>query len=404
MPLGLPNHLAPHSVTNAYARGSHVVATVCLVLAFFSVFGITAVFPTLTLWPALVALVPIAISLYLLDKRRTRFFAFAYLSIGGACLYWYTVTASLQYSVASTSDAYVLDLPKLALIFVGAGSRPRSMIAWAVAGFLVAEGSVALAIAQSGGTNVVDGATSASLAAIIVAVTMIGLTRRFTFGAQSSLTRASREEHVSAVRYRIEVKAAAIMHDTVLGHLAAIASTPPGPLSAELRARMSRDLEVLIGEEWLLDADLPNPQVAIDWRESEMFAAIDEARDLGLDIEVSGDVSALARLGRDQARAVALAAKQCLVNVIRHAGVLRAEVVIYGSDTEVSIMVIDAGKGFKESETGADRLGLRQSVRQRIESVDGAVQVWSTPGRGTSVMIRVPARIPDAAPTGEAIP
>ena len=54
-------------------------------------------------------------------------------------------------------------------------------------------------------------------------------------------------------------------------------------------------------------------------------------------------------------------------------------------------MVIDAGKGFFEAETGADRLGLRQSVRRRIENVGGTVRVWSTPGRGTSVMIRVPA-------------
>jgi signal transduction histidine kinase len=54
-------------------------------------------------------------------------------------------------------------------------------------------------------------------------------------------------------------------------------------------------------------------------------------------------------------------------------------------------MVIDTGKGFSEEETGSDRLGLRQSVRRRIEAVGGTVQVWSTPGKGTSVMIRVPA-------------
>jgi len=57
----------------------------------------------------------------------------------------------------------------------------------------------------------------------------------------------------------------------------------------------------------------------------------------------------------------------------------------------VSVMVIDTGKGFSEEETGSDRLGLRQSVRRRIENVGGTVQVWSTPGKGTSVMIRVPA-------------
>jgi len=29
-------------------------------------------------------------------------------------------------------------------------------------------------------------------------------------------------------------------------------------------------------------------------------------------------------------------------------------------------------------------------VRRRVEAVDGAVRIWSTPGMGTSVMIRLP--------------
>jgi signal transduction histidine kinase len=54
-------------------------------------------------------------------------------------------------------------------------------------------------------------------------------------------------------------------------------------------------------------------------------------------------------------------------------------------------MVIDAGRGFSEHLVGSDRLGLRQSVRRRIESVSGEVRLWSTPGHGTSVLIQVPA-------------
>jgi signal transduction histidine kinase len=93
---------------------------------------------------------------------------------------------------------------------------------------------------------------------------------------------------------------------------------------------------------------------------------------------------------------VALAVKQCLVNVLKHADTNVAEVVIYGAGDEVSIMIIDGGKGFSERETSVDRLGLRQSVRKRIESVDGSVQVWSTPGTGTSILIRLPAKGPVA--------
>jgi signal transduction histidine kinase len=194
------------------------------------------------------------------------------------------------------------------------------------------------------------------------------------------------------MRYQIELKAAAVMHDTVLNHLAAIANASEGTLDPKLRDQIDRDLEVLVGEEWLLDSDGPADQEThVDWRNSRLFRAVEESRELGLEVEVSGDVSSVSRLGVEQSAAVALATKQCLVNVIRHAGTDRAEVVVYGSEQEVSVMVIDTGKGFTEDETGADRLGLRHSVRRRIENVGGTVQVWSTPGKGTSVMIRVPA-------------
>ena len=402
MPLGLPNHLAPHSIADAYSRASHTVALVCLSVAFLAVVGLQAAYPVLRLWPAMIALLPIFGTLYLLDRRGRRFHAAAYLLIGGACLYWYSIVGAYEYIPATETDAFLLTLPKIALVFVGVGVTARQMIAWAGAGFVIAEGVVALAAVQASGTIAPDGATITSLACIIVAVVTISLSRRFTVRAQSSFIRAAREEHVSTVRYRIESKAAAIMHDTVLGHLAAIAASKPGPLAPALRSQMSRDLEVLIGEEWLLDSEVSDPHAATGWREGALFAVIDDSRRLGLDVEVSGDVSAIARLERDQAQAVALAAKQCLVNVLRHAGVVNAEVVIYGSEAEVSVMVIDAGKGFSESETGADRLGLRQSVRHRIEAVDGTVQVWSTPGRGTSVMIRVPARPTDATAASEA--
>jgi signal transduction histidine kinase len=186
------------------------------------------------------------------------------------------------------------------------------------------------------------------------------------------------------------------MHDTVLNHLAAIAAAPDGVMQRQLRTQIDRDLEVLVGEEWLLElAPASDSYERTEWLTSRLYRAIEEARELSLDVEVSGDLAAISRVNGERSNAVALAAKQCLVNVLKHSGTDRAEVVVYGSEAEVSVMIIDAGKGFSESETGADRLGLRQSVRRRIENVGGSVQVWSTPGRGTSVMIRVPAAIVD---------
>ena len=393
MSLGLPVHLVPHHVRRAYAKAAHVVALVCILIACATVLAIQAQLPDRILWPALVAFAVMLAALWQLDRHRTPFYNAAYLVVGGACVYWVSIVAMSEFPGASQSDNFILSMGKVALVMVGgAGVRTSSAIAWSAGGLIVSGIATVIAVAQTNSLFVVDSTALTAFGIFTVLQAGMTLTRFRGRSAQPSLHRAARDEQLSAMRYRIEVKAAAVMHDTVLNHLAAIASSRDGEINQTLRDQIDRDLEVLVGEEWLLDADgAPDQQAHVDWRTSPLFRVVEESRQLGLEVEVSGDVAAVSRLGVERATAVALAAKQCLVNVSRHAGTDRAELVVYGSDREVSVMVIDTGKGFSEQETGSDRLGLRQSVRRRIENVGGTVQVWSTPGKGTSVMIRVPA-------------
>jgi signal transduction histidine kinase len=121
---------------------------------------------------------------------------------------------------------------------------------------------------------------------------------------------------------------------------------------------------------------------------------VQEAKLQGLQIVGTGDMAAVVRLDRARSNALGLAVKQCLTNVIKHSGTMKAEVAVYGAETEVSVMIVDDGRGFEVGAVGADRLGLRTSVRRRIETVGGTVQLWSTPGSGTSVLIRVPVPAP----------
>ena len=393
MSLGLPVHLVPHHVRRAYAKAAHVVALVCILIACATVLAIQAQLPDRILWPALIAFAVMLAALWQLDRHRTPFYNAAYLVVGGACVYWVSIVAMSEFPDGSQSDNFILSMGKVALVMVGgAGVRTASAIAWSAAGLIVSGLATVIAVAQTNSVFVVDSTALTAFGIFAVLQSGMTLTRFRGRSAQPSLHRAARDEQLSAMRYRIEVKAAAVMHDTVLNHLAAISSSSDGEIHQTLRDQIDRDLEVLVGEEWLLDADgAPDQQTHVDWRTSPLFRVVEESRQLGLEVDVSGDVAAVSRLGIERATAVALAAKQCLVNVSRHAGTDRAELVVYGSDREVSVMVIDTGKGFSEQETGSDRLGLRQSVRRRIENVGGTVQVWSTPGKGTSVMIRVPA-------------
>lgn len=392
MSLGIPAHLAPQALSRAFARGQHWVALTCLIGALVVVLVYQWGRPETVLWPAALALLPLIFLLWLNDRSRTSFSSASYLIVGGAGVYWYALTFYSQASPIISGDAFSPALPKIALLMVGgSGAGLTAAVLWATAGYLVAEVAVGAAILESGELLHFDSMTFLTLVALLAILILVDVGRRSSWRAQPRLHRAARDEQLAALRYRIEAKAAALMHDTILSHLAAIATSTTGALPSALQAQVERDLEILIGEEWLSDASTAvDGKTRADWRSSGLYTAIQETRLMGLEVESTGDLAAVARLDRESSIALGLAVKQCLVNVLRHSGTTQAEVAVYGSDTDVSVMVVDTGKGFSEAETGADRLGLRNSVRRRIEAIEGTVQVWSTPGRGTSIMIRVP--------------
>ncbi|WFR66678.1 hypothetical protein P9139_18355 [Curtobacterium flaccumfaciens] len=95
---------------------------------------------------------------------------------------------------------------------------------------------------------------------------------------------------------------------------------------------------------------------------------------------MTGTPAALARLDHAAMTAVLRAVGQCLANVRKHAGTDAAEVSVFDDGVACTIMVVDDGRGFDESATSPDRMGLRGSVRDRVGRVGGDVQVWSSPG------------------------
>ena len=51
------------------------------------------------------------------------------------------------------------------------------------------------------------------------------------------------------------------------------------------------------------------------------------------------------------------------------------------------MQVSDTGVGFDPAAVPQERLGLRVSIRERVATVGGAVQVQSVPGGGASIVI-----------------
>ena len=381
------------AVNRGFSRFAHVTGYACLSGAICELLGYQDAAPTAVIWPIVFPAALTLVLLVLLDRWRTTLFAVLFLIAGGITQFLLAAAVLSAFPAVRSDPTLVLSLVAASLVLVGgSGFVPSAAIIWGTVGFAVAQAATVGAIIVTGSPLRLDAISIVVEIGLVLVELTDALTRSRRLAARPELDRAVLDEELYTVRYRSELRAAAVMHDTVLGHLTAIAASADGALPTRLKREIERDLEVLVGDDWLddpaIEEDAPSWS---DWRKSALMAAVREAQALSLTVDVTGDPGAIVRLSSGCDAAVGLAVKQCLVNVLRHAQVARAEVVVIGSDSDVSIMVIDAGRGFSEELVASDRLGLRQSVRRRIEDVGGDVQLWSTPGRGTSILIRVPA-------------
>lgn len=392
---GLPPHLVPREAARSFVGAAHVAAAVCLVAAMAIGGAFQLASPSLALWPAVFVPVPMLVVLHVLGRTPTPSISVCYLLVGGASVYWYSLTVASQIDIGGSVEAITLALPKIALILVGGGGAGAlAALRWTTLGALVAELAAWAAIAQIPDQQTLDGI---SIAAYVVLAMVLGRSWMWERGARRMhpvLHRAAREELVAGLRHRMELRAAALLHDTVLNHMSVVAQSPPGGLSPLAREQIGRDLALLENEEWWTEPRGAEVRSDNDWRDTDLYRAVREVRLMGLDVAATGDTTALLRLEGEESYQLALAVRQCLVNVLAHSGASHAEVVVYGADTDVLVMVVDTGCGFDPEGIGPDRLGLKSSVRQRIEAVGGTVRVWSTTGRGTSILIRLPVGPP----------
>lgn len=85
--------------------------------------------------------------------------------------------------------------------------------------------------------------------------------------------------------------------------------------------------------------------------------------------------------------ALLAAVEECITNAQRHARTDHVDVLLSRSDQRVSVVVSDSGCGFNPELLPADRLGVRGSVLARMHEAGGRAQVFSAPGRGTTVVL-----------------
>ena len=112
----------------------------------------------------------------------------------------------------------------------------------------------------------------------------------------------------------------------------------------------------------------------------------------GVEVHLAEDDDFRAELPVRTSLQVTRIIQEAIANIRKHAGVCHACISLARDDDSIHIVVEDNGVGFDvtgQKEAGVPHYGL-QIMRERAESVGGALHIDSSPGEGTQVSITVP--------------
>ncbi len=322
--------------------------------------------------------------------RRTEV-VLAYLAVAGVVTVAYEL-ALLNGDHAILDEAlFLVNRPTLALVAVGVtATTALSGILWCSFGLVTAT-AVSLTAAL-----IADVPFRPGLGPIMVYV--IAVVGYLTFAAIQNTQRRQvpNFDELEAETQRLARgedlarRTTAAVHDTVLNDLSIVMNTTE-TLDERVVARLLEDLEQLRGAEWISQTTaIPTADDEDAGLRNEIMRMVSDFQWRGLSIHVTGSGSGVYRLDQDVARALIGSVSAAFENVLRHSGATVAELELIYSDDVITVMISDQGSGFDLAMVPPDRLGVRTSIVERMESVGGSARVWSSAGSGTTVMLTVP--------------
>jgi signal transduction histidine kinase len=107
------------------------------------------------------------------------------------------------------------------------------------------------------------------------------------------------------------------------------------------------------------------------------------------------DPAASRQLTGDQAVQLANIAREALSNSLRHAKPQRVEIALRVNCDALILEIADDGAGFDPTSTRKSGVGLA-SMTARTREMNGTLEIQSSPGKGTRLVVRVPATNPEA--------
>ncbi|CAN5587679.1 ATP-binding protein [soil metagenome] len=387
----LPREIAARVITSGVARGAWAVnatslgLTIPILISFLGARGLESELGVPL--SILVGLMLLAIAAALVPKPWV---VIAFLVIGAASAVIYELSLIAVYPAIQQEGLFLLNRPAVSLVLIGvAGTTTRTGVLWSAIGFVVSMGVPAVVSLVTGRPFLPGWGALLIFAVYVVAYLVLAAIQVQLRRQIPDFDRLEEETRRLEVEENLRKRLAATVHYTLLNYLS-IVMTAPDELDQRVTERLRADIRTLTSAEWLRES----AEVAIDEQDSslrnQIMMMMSDLQWRGLTVHVTGSGNGIYRLAPDTATALIDAVRACLENVLRHSGVTVAEVDLAYDDQAITVVVADQGVGFDPDAVAPDRLGLSHSVVERVRSVGGSVRVWSTPGAGASIVMRIP--------------
>jgi PAS domain S-box-containing protein len=212
---------------------------------------------------------------------------------------------------------------------------------------------------------------------------LLALTRRLVEAEEAERRRVARELHdrvgqsLSALSLNLDVALSKAMVPEVRARLRDSMTLVEGTLQAI--ENVMADLRPPLLEEYGLGAALERHIEEFSRRTGIAVAFADEAKESARSLRIESAI-ALFRIGQE-----------ALNNVAKHAGARQVRMSLGINGLDAMLSVSDDGCGFDPAAAAGDRQqrwGMR-TMRERAQAAGGRVDVFSTPGKGTSVVASV---------------
>lgn len=226
-------------------------------------------------------------------------------------------------------------------------------------------------------SNVISAATSFL---IPVAVTLAGVT--LIFGPWLwNLAQQLQEERRERIRTEERAEMAAHLHDSVLQTLALIQRTESPQQIALLARRQERELR-----SWLFGYG-KNSSGSLKSAADDLATRIEGVHPINVDVVVVGETEM-----NESIDALLGACGEALTNAARHSGAPSVSLFLEVEEGSVAAFIRDTGRGFSPEAVDADRRGIAESIKGRVERHRGTAEIVTSPGGGTEVRLRVPRK------------